>query len=588
MFHHDPALSGVATSEAPGTNNLLWSYDTGGIVRATPTIVDGKVYIGNMNGAFRCLDGEDGSVIWSFSSGSAIYSSAAVADGRVFFLTSGGTFWCKNAANGATNWSHAFGGGGTSWSSPAVHDGNVFIADGSGTVYSFVAATGFVNWSTYIGGYGNGPITVVNGKVYSGTHNFDNAAPTLVALNEADGTVAWTYDYFAWHGGVTAFVNSNGAAVVDGDDDGDLEVYFGVVTWTGGGPQAICLDEATGNEVWAQNIGGWSTSTPAVHDGKVYIGSDDNNMYALDAATGAYVWNYTTGDDVWSAPAVASGLVIFGSLDHTIYAVKESDGSLVWSYFTGASRLLGSPAVADGRVYTGNENYNVYAFATLAYVDIKPTSCPNPFNTKAKGKLPVAVLGTNELDVTTIDPPTVLLEGVAPLRWSYEDVATPYTGDLCGCREDGPDGWMDLVLHYDRQAVYATMGDVTDGEYRELRVTMLTQEGYAMEGADCVWIKHKVKDPPVLPPTTIKIASFDASTSIIYLSLADRAEASVVVHDVLGRRVKTLVNGALPAGNHTIQWDGRDAAGNRVASGVYFCHVQAGTVNETGKIVMMK
>ena len=60
-------------------------------------------------------------------------------------------------------------------------------------------------------------------------------------------------------------------------------------------------------------------------------------------------------------------------------------------------------------------------------VDIRPGSCPNPLNCKSKGVLPVAILGTAELDVTSIDPVTVRLAGAYPLRFELEDVATPFT-----------------------------------------------------------------------------------------------------------------------------------------------------------------
>jgi flagellar hook assembly protein FlgD len=62
----------------------------------------------------------------------------------------------------------------------------------------------------------------------------------------------------------------------------------------------------------------------------------------------------------------------------------------------------------------------------------------------------------------------------------------------------------------------------------------------------------------------------------------------MVVYDVQGKRVKTLVNGSLASGNHTVRWDGRDEAGSRVADGVYFCHVKAGTAEETAKMLLMK
>jgi hypothetical protein len=82
-------------------------------------------------------------------------------------------------------------------------------------------------------------------------------------------------------------------------------------------------------------------------------------------------------------------------------------------------------------------------------VDIKPGSWPNPINPKSKGVLTVAILGTEDFDVMTIDPETVRLffegaEGEAePLRWSYEDVSR--SDDTNG------DGFVDLVLKFKTQ-----------------------------------------------------------------------------------------------------------------------------------------
>ena len=84
------------------------------------------------------------------------------------------------------------------------------------------------------------------------------------------------------------------------------------------------------------------------------------------------------------------------------------------------------------------------------FVDVKPGSCPNSFNPTKKGVLPVAIVGTFSFDVTTIDPASVRAAGdVAPLRWAYEDVATPYVGGAGGCTTIEGDGIMDLTLKYD-------------------------------------------------------------------------------------------------------------------------------------------
>ena len=115
---------------------------------------------------------------------------------------------------------------------------------------------------------------------------------------------------------------------------------------------------------WSYTTGDLVTSSPAVANGVVYVGSNDGNVYALDASSGALLWSYSTGGHVESSPAVANGVVYVGSWDLKVYALDARTGSLLWSYTTGQSQygVVSSPAVADGRVYVGADDRNVYAF----------------------------------------------------------------------------------------------------------------------------------------------------------------------------------------------------------------------------------
>lgn len=145
-------------------------------------------------------------------------------------------------------------------------------------------------------------------------------------------------------------------------------------------------------------------------------------------------------------------------------------------------------------------------------VDIKPGSCPNPINIDSKGTLPVAILGTDTLDVSSIDPATVQLEGVSPLRWSFEDVSTPYvpmTGkqDIYDCTMDGPDGYIDLVLKFKTQEVIAAIGTVYDGDVLVLQLTgNLSGEfgGTGFFGEDVVRIFNKIGPDECKPLTVIQ------------------------------------------------------------------------------------
>jgi hypothetical protein len=131
-------------------------------------------------------------------------------------------------------------------------------------------------------------------------------------------------------------------------------------------------------------------------------------------------------------------------------------------------------------------------------IDIKPESCPNPLRLKAKGVLSVAILGTEVFDVTNIDPATVKLNregvetGISPLRWSYEDVATPFEGELCDCHDLGQDGYDDLTLKFNVPELVAELelNDVA-AETIPLILTGNLKEEFDrtyFRSEDCVWI----------------------------------------------------------------------------------------------------
>jgi outer membrane protein assembly factor BamB len=141
-------------------------------------------------------------------------------------------------------------------------------------------------------------------------------------------------------------------------------VAGGVVYVGSNDNNVYALNATTGALIWNYTTGGGvGYSSPAVADGVVYVGSYDDSVYALNAATGALIWSYTTGGWVYSSPAVSGGVVYVGSNDHKVYALNAATGALIWSYTTG-SHVDSSPAVAGGVVYVGSHDGKVYAFGS--------------------------------------------------------------------------------------------------------------------------------------------------------------------------------------------------------------------------------
>lgn len=80
---------------------------------------------------------------------------------------------------------------------------------------------------------------------------------------------------------------------------------------------------------------------------------------------------------------------------------------------------------------------------------------------------------------------------------------------------------------------------------------------------------------------------FNPNTTISF-SLPEAGEVRLAVFNMLGQKIRTLVSGNLEAGGHSVLWDGMDANGRRVSSGVYVYKLQAGDFSHQKKLVLMK
>ncbi len=276
----------------------------------------------------------------------------------------------------------------------------------------------------------------------------------------------------------------------------------------------------------------------------------------------------------------------FGEIASMIVSSQEDDGHWPWDYWGDEILATSWALLTLERVVPPR----------LVYVDIKPRSCPNPLNTKDKGVLPVAILGTDGLDVRTIDPGSVRLEGVAPLRWAFEDVATPFiNGEYCGCTTEGADGYRDMTLKFDAQEIVATLGEVSDGETRPLYLTANLKEefgGSHLEGFDCIIIKAKGKKfaklavegdiPESFDLSPVYPNPFNPSTTIAY-ALPEESLVQLTIYNALGQKVTTLINGRQPAGWYQVRWHPQG-----IPSGFYVISFSAGDFRRTEKALYVK
>jgi outer membrane protein assembly factor BamB len=195
-----------------------------------------------------------------------------------------------------------------------------------------------------------------NGPEHSGV--YDSPAPTLQAL-------AWK---FKTGGRVISSPLVVGDVVYVGSTDGSL----------------YALNRADGSQRWKFDSKGPIASSPAFHAGMVYVLSSDGLLYAVEAETGKSRWTFATKgerrftapgihgalprtermpdpfDVFTSSPTVANGVVYIGSGDQNVYALDAGTGAVRWTFATG-DVVHASPAVANGTVFIGSWDRNLYA-----------------------------------------------------------------------------------------------------------------------------------------------------------------------------------------------------------------------------------
>lgn len=372
MWRADAAHSSTA-QVGPSNLSLAWNFTTGGSVVSSPSVVNGIVYFGSQDKNIYAVGAFSGNFMWKFTTQDAIVSSPAVANGKVYTGGDDGYVYCLDAYTGALYWK-TFVNGNLPYtygsfvlkSSPAVSDGKVFVGSLDGNMYALDASTGHIDWA-YIT---EGPIlsspAVVDGGIY-----FTSEEPSsgiLYKLDASSGALIWkqelTYEY-QFTGG-TEMIGSPSVANDMVFASSDLRTYYGI-------------NAATGDIVWMfrdPDAMEFIVSSPIYVDGQLYI-IDKFSITSLNATNGYTNWSFFTGDELYASPSYADGKIYIMTSQRHIYILDANNNGTKLASYTMPSGSWSSPTIANGRLYIGNHNWNVYCFTNKITPNADESSSEN-------------------------------------------------------------------------------------------------------------------------------------------------------------------------------------------------------------------
>lgn len=479
-------------------------------------------------------------------------------------------------------WTAAVTGHEHEFCSPVIVDGTVYyMSDEQSVLFALDAATGNIRWEYDVVREVDDAVTVTYGNVYV-------PADSAWCLDALTGGRIWAVKGMPGSamngtpsvaGGKAFFTNVLGDNV-DTCRVYALDAYTGSEIWargfsyyttgcvtlagdylllpTDGGP-LYCLNAATGATVWTNTDAedGYWDSSPAVEDGVIYIGGRDQIggdeggcAHAIDLETGGLIWETKVADywlGVEPTPAIYGDKIFLGYTGYfhesgKVVAIYKETGRIAWSV---QSKLHGSVGVADGVVYWA-EHYGdgIYAADAETGDIIWEYNVPNCF-VKGMQSSPSITDGVMYVAATN----GYLYAFGTGMKYTYETT------------------------------ISAPLGENT------LAVTAFDSLGNVI-GSDEIMFTVRPE-----PPQHIYVSNYPnpcRNYTVIKYSVPVEERVMIRVFDVAGRLVAEIDEGLVPMGDNTSVWDCQSHLDVPIASGIYFCEIEATSGTGRRKICVIR
>src|SRR5579863_1327120 len=365
-----------------GAMHASWRTETGGQISASPTVVDGTLYIGNNNGSLYALDAQTGQILWKahvtnpLMSAPLVYGDIViVGEGDPTSRTSSpsepvmvgqgpSALIAFDRASGAIRWQTMLAG--SAMPTPAIIGGVLVHHDGAGWISGLDPATGEKKYARSLGSMASmtAMLPVGNGDfVTMGVGS--NAAWRLHA---EDGALIWRSSFSKGASGIGDCPPVTDGARVFCDYVSpifpDTSTVIGNLTVQ----RVYALDVTTGAPVWDVALESGSlpirneAAIPLLSDGTLYLGSAIAPwMHALDATSGMLVWEAPTKGSVKGGVVDVGGVVYFGDFGGYLWALDAKTGRVIGDKLMKTPFNVGSPIVVGKTLVIGSDSGAVIA-----------------------------------------------------------------------------------------------------------------------------------------------------------------------------------------------------------------------------------
>ncbi len=336
-FHRGDVASQGSVHEGKfnGKLDVLWEHTRSEKPAGPLTVYFGSlVYPGTKNRIWF-YDGLSGKKEGYLKSHGAAQTGVALHDSLAFFATSPRKSWlrCVNLRSGRQLWKQPIK---DAAAGSIIVDDKLLIGSSDGTLTAYRPEDGNLIWTFEAEGAFVAPPSSANGRVFQPCDE-----GTLYAISLADGSELYRME-------------------VDGPMISAVAVSTMIYATDMFG-HVYGIDSEDGRVVWDNQLDGPVWTTPAVSDGRLFVGHSGGELVALDALDGHVLWRFDAGEVVRASATVVGEHVLVGTMTGKLFSLDAADGRLIEQrQLDGA---VAWPPVADGdRVYVATESGMIVCF----------------------------------------------------------------------------------------------------------------------------------------------------------------------------------------------------------------------------------
>ena len=280
--------------------DMIWRYQTGDGVGASPCCISGKVIGANYSGDVLCLDMATGEKKWSFAARDKIVSSPRARGDMVIIATMEGNLMALDLRDGSPKWAKKVGD--EIWATSTIGKDYIITATTEGSLIK-LNHEGEILWSARPGGGIRSTPLCLEGEdlVVFGTKD-----KYLYGYSLSGGDLMWRY---SCGGEVNAPPAKAGSSILVGSDDGNL--------------YAVSMN---GQLLWRTPLGGTILSKPFVLGERAFVTTYSSKVVAIETESGEIESEFRAASPIYSSPYIHGDQIFFGSNSGVFYSLWINGG----------------------------------------------------------------------------------------------------------------------------------------------------------------------------------------------------------------------------------------------------------------------